>query len=92
MEVLAGATSDGHARALRNALLAFPMLPTEGLASYEDAALIHRACRRGGDTIRTLIDCLIAAVAIRHDAEILHHEAGFEAIARHTELRIHSGR
>jgi hypothetical protein len=35
-----------------------------------------------------MTDCLIAAVAIRHDAELLHLDADFPAIARHTPLRL----
>jgi len=39
-------------------------------------------------TVRKLVDCLIAAVAIRVDAELLHADADFEASARHTPLRL----
>ncbi|MBA3764697.1 MAG: PIN domain-containing protein [Actinobacteria bacterium] len=38
--------------------------------------------------MRTLNDCLIAAVAIRSGATVLHSDRDFDAIARHTELRI----
>lgn len=31
----------------------------------------------------------VAAVAIREDAELLHNDADFEIIARHTALRIY---
>ncbi|MGI8904565.1 MAG: PIN domain-containing protein [Solirubrobacteraceae bacterium] len=49
---------------------------------------MYRACRRGGETIRTMLDCVIAAVAIREHAELLHHDRDFDAIARHTPLRL----
>jgi predicted nucleic acid-binding protein len=65
-------------------------VPLEGLPDYEEAATIHRICRRQGETIRTRFDCLIAAVAIRVDAAVLHQDADFEAIARHTPLRLAS--
>ena len=48
----------------------------------------YRTCRRNGDTVRKLVDCLIAAVAIRADVELLHADADFEALARHTPLRL----
>jgi predicted nucleic acid-binding protein len=39
--------------------------------------------------VRSLMDCLIAAVAIREEVELLHNDADFEAIARQTTLRIY---
>jgi predicted nucleic acid-binding protein len=33
-------------------------------------------------------DCLIAAVAIRNDADLLCKDADFEVIARHAPLRL----
>ena len=64
------------------------MLPTTP-ADYEAAASMHRACRTSGETVRKLIDCLIASVAVRAGAEILHADTDFVALARHTELRLH---
>ncbi len=88
MEVLAGARSDSHRQELRRLLGACELLATEGPVDYERAAELHRACRRGGETIRTLLDCLLAAVAIRHDLPLLHADADFDAIARHAPLAI----
>ena len=73
---------------MRRAVLAFDLLPVSGIDDYERAASIHRACRARGETVRGLIDCLVAAVAIRTDSAILHADADFEVIARHTNLRI----
>jgi predicted nucleic acid-binding protein len=44
----------------------------------------------GGETVRKLVDCLIAAVAVRADIEVLHADADFATLARHTELRVHA--
>lgn len=88
MEVLAGARSPRHAASLRKALLVFPLLSVQGLDDYEEAAAIQRACRAAGETIRNTIDCLIAAVALREGASVLHKDRDFEAIARQTGLRI----
>jgi predicted nucleic acid-binding protein len=88
MELLAGARSASHLRDLRSTLLAFPVLPLRGLADFEEAASIYRACRAAGETIRSLIDCLIAVVAIRASTPILHNDADFEAIARSTDLQL----
>lgn len=89
MEILAGARSERHAIRMRTALLAYPLARVFGLDDYETAAAIQRACRAGGESVRSTMDCLIAAVAIREGASILHRDRDFDVIARHTELRIH---
>lgn len=47
----------------------------------EEAASLYRTCRRHGETVRKLIDCLIAAPAIRADIPILHADADFDVLA-----------
>jgi hypothetical protein len=54
----------------------------------EEAANIYRACRHGGDTIRSLNDCVLAAIAIRNDVPVLHNGRDFDVIARHTDLQV----
>ena len=88
MEVLAGARDESHLRSLRRLMAratTIRMHPTD----YDDAAALYRRCRRQGETIRKLIDCLIAAAAIRADVRIVHNDADFDALARHTELRVY---
>ena len=87
MEVLAGARSDAHLRDLRGLLARGTLLPTVS-GDYEDAATLYRACRQGGETVRRLIDCLIAAVAIRADVPVLHSDADFDVLARRTALHL----
>jgi predicted nucleic acid-binding protein len=91
MELLAGVRTPHRLAALRDRLLAFPLLRLRGLADYEQAAAIYRSCRRGGETVRSLADCLVAVPAIREDVELLASDEDFEAIARHTELRLYRG-
>lgn len=87
MELLAGAGSSAERSKLRTRLIALPRLTVRGLADYEAAADLYRTCRGRGATIRKLIDCLIAAVAMREKATILHHDRDYEVLARHTRLR-----
>jgi predicted nucleic acid-binding protein len=90
MELLAGARGERHLGDLRRLLaraIVVPMVP----ADYEDAASLYRTCRRGGETVRRMIDCLIASVTIRAGAQLLHHDADFTVLARHTSLRIAAG-
>lgn len=91
MEVLAGARDDDHLRQLRRLLMRWEFLPLQGLADYEEAASIYRHCRRSGETVTRLSDCLIAAVAIRASVPLLHRDKDFETIARHTALEVAPG-
>ena len=88
MELLAGEASPEDMARLRRLLGRFELLPVEGLADYEAAAELYRRCRAGGETVRNPTDCLIAAVAMRHGATVLHRDHDFEVIARHTPLRV----
>ena len=88
MELLAGARAPRELAKLRARLLAFPLLRLRGLVDFETAAELYRTCRGEGETVRRLIDCLIAAVAIRERAAVLHKDRDFEVLARHSKLRI----
>ena len=91
MEVLAGARSDAHRRDLR-ALLGRARLEMCVSADYLGAATLYRTCRASGETVRKLVGCLIAAVAVRADVPVLHADADFDVLARHTALRVHPPR
>jgi len=56
----------------------------------QDCRFFESRTYPSGETVRKLIDCLIDAVAARVDAEILHADADFLALARHTDLKLHS--
>ncbi len=56
------------------------------LEAFQQAGSIFRAARIAAYTIRTPYDCLIAAIAIRHGAEILHADRDFDYIAEATNL------
>lgn len=88
MEVLAGARDDAHLRDLRGLLGRASVLPTEPL-DFETAAAFYRTCRRRGETVRKLIDCLIGAVAARHGAAILHADIDIDVLSRHTLVEVH---
>ena len=88
MEVLAGARDDKHHSRLRQLVLGGQLLPVRGLADYEEAAAVYRTCRRAGLTVRRLVDCLIAVIAIDANAVLLQADSDFELIAQRTELRL----
>ncbi|HET9809976.1 MAG TPA: PIN domain nuclease [Candidatus Limnocylindria bacterium] len=91
-ELLSGTRAGSATRDLRSRLLSFRLLPLEGLADFEEAAAIYRACREGGETPRSLSDCLIAVPVITASASLLHNDADFDVIARHSPLKIHGAR
>jgi hypothetical protein len=91
MEVLSGARDDRHLHALRGLLGRATRLRSEA-GDFDTAAVLYRMCRQRGETDRKLIDCLIAAVALRNAVPILHADNDFAALARHTPLAIHAPR
>lgn len=90
MEVLAGARDEEHLRRLSGLLSRCDYVATQGLGDYEEAAALYRTCRRNGETVRALIDCLIAAIAIREDLVVLHADRDFDILARQAGLRTHA--
>ncbi|MDE2712271.1 MAG: PIN domain nuclease [Acidobacteriota bacterium] len=87
MEVLAGARDELHLHSLRRLLARATVLPTDP-THFEEAAALFRRCRQEGETVRRLVDCLIAAVAIRSGVPVLHRDGDFDVLARHTELEV----
>lgn len=91
MELLAGSNDAARLARLRRLLYRCVLLPVGALGTYERAVGVYRACRRQGETVRKMTDCLIAAVALREDAAVLHCDMDFDVIARHTSLRLDAG-
>lgn len=87
MELLAGARDEQHLADLRGLLARATLLPTSS-DDFDEAAALYRSCRSGGETARKLVDCLIAAVAIRAQIPVLHQDADFDVLGRHTALEI----
>jgi len=90
MKVLAGARDEQRLQPLRRLLARASSLPTAPV-DYDAAAAIYRSCRQRGHTVRKLIDCLIAAVAIRGNLPVLYRDADFDVLAQHTRLRVDAG-
>jgi predicted nucleic acid-binding protein len=91
MEVLAGARDEEHERRLGRLLTRCDYVPMEGLATYEAAAGLYRACRHAGETVPALTDCLIGAVALRVGLAVLHNHRDFDILAQHAGLLVKRG-
>jgi predicted nucleic acid-binding protein len=87
MELLAGADTDLRAEVVDRLVNGLALLSVEPQLDFHQAAMIFRAVRRTGRTPRSMIDCLIAAIAARHDVELAHNDADFDAIAACWPLR-----
>jgi predicted nucleic acid-binding protein len=87
-EVLQGLGSETAFAAARAAMLALPMVESPlGQAVFDEAVDLYRRARRAGLTVRSGVDCLIAAAAIRSDLEVLHRDRDFDLLARIAPLR-----
>ena len=64
----------------------------EAALDFRAAAALHRLPRADCETVPSIIDCLIAAIALRHDVTLVHKDRDFEVLARVTPLRQHSYR
>jgi predicted nucleic acid-binding protein len=54
---------------------------------FEEAVALYRAARRRGLSVRSSVDCLIAACALRHDLTVLHRDRDFALLARVAPLK-----
>ena len=86
-EVLQGLRPGLQSDAFRTAFLAIPVVGNPIRVSlFVSAAEIYRQGRRRGITIRSSVDCLIAAIAIDQGIPVWHRERDFAAIAGYTAL------
>jgi hypothetical protein len=88
MELLSGSHSETKAVELLQLLNRFEILEPDSLGVYREAARIYRVCRRAGFTIRSMIDCLVAATAVDKGRPLLARNRDFDVIARHTHLEL----
>ena len=88
-EILQGIADQLLYERTRDLLQAHPIFLVRGLATFERAANIYRACRKRGLTVRKTADCVIAATCLEADAELYHNDRDYDAIAKVGALRIH---
>jgi predicted nucleic acid-binding protein len=80
LEILAEARDDADWGSIEGYLASHAVLePTAG--SWSGAAPIYFDLRRAGRTVRKIIDCCIAQIALEHNVALLHNDRDFEVIA-----------
>jgi len=79
-EVLQGIRDDRQYKQTESLLSNLIYLPMDR-STFLLAANIYRTLRSRGITIRNSVDCMIAAVCIEHEANLLHNDRDFDHIA-----------
>lgn len=79
-EVMRGTREGPDRDRVERALASVEMIPTHR-EDWENAVTIARFAQRRGVAIRSFLDCLIAGIAVRSGATLLHNDAGFERLA-----------
>lgn len=81
-EVLQGFDDERAFRTARVAIYSLPCVESPLSAGVVDEAVdLYRRARRAGVTVRSGVDCLIAACAIRHHLTVIHRDRDFAALA-----------
>jgi len=87
-EVLQGFRDERAFRIAREAMFALPIVESPlGRDVVEEAVELYRLAQRGGVTVRSSVDCLIAVCALRHGLAVVHRDRDFVAIARVSALQ-----
>jgi len=90
MEVCAGARTDAREVDLRRLMLRFHLAGVDAATDFNAAVRVDRSCRRVGVTPRGLVDCLIAAVALRHGCEVLTCDRDLVGVANVMGIGLYS--
>lgn len=88
MELLAGTRDRDEWQEVRRMASAFDFASVEGPSDWVDAAALARRMRLVSRSVASVVDCLVAVVAMRVGVPLLHADADFDAIAEHTPLQI----
>ena len=85
-EILQGIREDAEFKKT-SALLANLIFLPMPYAVYMKSAEIYRNLRKKGITVRKIVDCMIAAVAIENDIPLLHNDRDFIPIEDYLGLK-----
>jgi predicted nucleic acid-binding protein len=87
-EILSGLRADNQVQIIIDLFMGLDSVPGLDTADYIAAAGIFRTCRSKGETVRSLIDCLIAQICLRHNCRLLSKDRDFPKIARFFPLAL----
>lgn len=87
MELLAGSRPGAQAARIERLLSSQRRVPLDPAPDHRGAVDVYWAARATGHQPRSLIDCLVAAIALRVGEPVAHRDVDFERIAAATGLR-----
>lgn len=86
-EVLQGFDDERAFALARDSMLALPTVESPLRPEvFLEAAELYRRARRSGRTIRSGVDCLVAACALRNSLTVLHCDRDFDRLAEVSAL------
>jgi predicted nucleic acid-binding protein len=86
-EVLQGFRDERAFHVARESLYALPIVESPLKREVFDEAIdLYRRSRQAGVTVRSSVDCLIAACALRHRLTVVHRDRDFNDLARISPL------
>lgn len=85
-EILQGIKEPQQYQQVKEHLLMLNFLPMTQ-QTFIFATDIYRTLRKNSLTIRKTADCLIAAVAIENDIQLLHNDRDFSMVTKHFPLK-----
>lgn len=91
-EILQGILDETIFNKTKDYLSAFPIYRAKSIDTFIKGAQIYRKCRKEGETIRSTIDCLLAAISIERNLEVFHKDRDFDVIAKYIKLKIYERR
>jgi len=86
-EILQGIRQPRRLATVRGDLLHFPLIEPRAPDTYVAAATLYRSARRHGLTVRSVVDCVIAATAIDAAEPVLHRDRDYSALSKISSLR-----
>jgi predicted nucleic acid-binding protein len=87
-EILQGLSTERQAARVIGHLKRFEIFSSGGVELAVEAARHYRAVRARGRTVRSTVDCLIAAFCIRGGHQLLHCDRDFDAFEAHQGLQV----
>ncbi len=88
-ELLQGFRDEAAFRIAHEAMDAFPIVESPLRREvFGEAVELFRRARRAGLTVRSGVDCLIAACALRNHLTVLHHDRDFTKLSRISSLQV----
>jgi predicted nucleic acid-binding protein len=88
-EILQGVKNEKELEEIKGLLLSLDFLLLDPYFVAEGSASIFRQLQKVGLTIRKPNDCIIAFYTIHFNLKLVHSDADFDKIAKHTNLKIY---